>query len=155
MRRRLPIKTPGLTTVVAVILAALLPTLNTSSTPFAILISGFYFQLGTFILIILLFIFSYLFKAINKNTRKRGETCSKLSIKTPERRQWLRSGVFIANWVFLFLSLNQKMLAGSSLMLKWKQRHHLKTSRISAWCCTYSEGSLNLGNFQWNIHSGV
>ena len=28
----------------------------------------------------------YLFKINNKNTRKRCETCSKLTIKTPERR---------------------------------------------------------------------
>ena len=31
----------------------------------------------------------YLFKVSNKNTRKRCEICSKLTIKTPERRQWL------------------------------------------------------------------
>ena len=29
----------------------------------------------------------YLFKVNNRNTRKRCETCSKLTIKTPERRQ--------------------------------------------------------------------
>ena len=29
----------------------------------------------------------YLFKVNNKNTRKRCEICSKLTIKTPERRQ--------------------------------------------------------------------
>ena len=29
----------------------------------------------------------YLFKVNNGNTRKRCETCSKLIIKTPERRQ--------------------------------------------------------------------
>ena len=28
-----------------------------------------------------------LFKVNNRNTRKRGEICSKLAIKTPERRQ--------------------------------------------------------------------
>ena len=30
----------------------------------------------------------YLFKVSNKNTRKRCEICSKLTIKTPERRHW-------------------------------------------------------------------
>ena len=54
------------------------------------------------------FIFSYMcivnpakiysFKVNNRNTRKRCEMCSKLTIKTPERRQWLRSGVFIVNF---------------------------------------------------------
>ena len=31
----------------------------------------------------------------NRNTRTRLEICSKLTIKTPERRYWRRSGVFI------------------------------------------------------------
>ena len=38
----------------------------------------------------------YLFK-INRNTRKRCEVCSKLTIKAPERRQWRRSDVFTVN----------------------------------------------------------
>ena len=37
----------------------------------------------------------YLFKLNNRNTRKRYEIRSKLTIKTPERR---RSGVFIVNF---------------------------------------------------------
>ena len=32
---------------------------------------------------------NYMFKVNNRNTRTRYEICSKLSIKTPERRQWL------------------------------------------------------------------
>ena len=52
----------------------------------------------------------YLFKVNNRNTRTRCEICSKLTIKTPERR----SGVFIVNFenishlvlVFLLLTLN-------------------------------------------------
>ena len=55
-------------------------------------------------------------KVSNRNTRgKRYEICSKLSIKTPERRQWHRSGVFIVNFehishlvlVFLLLTLSK------------------------------------------------
>ena len=42
---------------------------------------------------------SYLFEFNTRNTRKRCEICSKLTIKTPERRQWPRS-------VFLLLILN-------------------------------------------------
>ena len=49
----------------------------------------------------------------NTNTRTRCEICSKLTIKTPERRQWHRSGIFIVNFkyishlvlVFLLLTL--------------------------------------------------
>ena len=37
----------------------------------------------------------YLLKVNNKNTRARSEICSKLTIKTPDRLQWRRSGVFI------------------------------------------------------------
>ena len=56
----------------------------------------------------------YLLKVNNRNTRARCETCSKLTIKTPERRHWRRSGVFIVNLehvsrlvlVFLLLTLN-------------------------------------------------
>ena len=40
----------------------------------------------------------YLFKVNNKNTRKRCEISSKLTIKPPERCQWRRSGDFIVNF---------------------------------------------------------
>ena len=37
-------------------------------------------------------------KVNNRNTRARCEICSKLTIKTPKRRHWRRSGVFIVNF---------------------------------------------------------
>ena len=57
----------------------------------------------------------YLFKVNNRSTRKRCEICSKLTIETPERRQWRLSGIFIVNFenishlllVFLLLTLNK------------------------------------------------
>ena len=57
----------------------------------------------------------YLFKGNNKNTRKWCERCSKLTMKTPERRYCRHSGVFIVNFehilrlflVFLLLPLNK------------------------------------------------
>ena len=62
----------------------------------------------------------YLFKVNNRNTRKRCDICSKLTIKTPEQRHWRRSDVFIVNFerisylflLFLLLNLNKLMLAG-------------------------------------------
>ena len=39
-----------------------------------------------------------MFKVKNGNTRTRCELCLKLTIKTPEGRCWLRSGVFIVNF---------------------------------------------------------
>ena len=56
-----------------------------------------------------------MFKVNNRNTRARCEICSKLTIKTPERRQWSRSGIFIVNFehilhlalLFLFADFEQ------------------------------------------------
>ena len=57
----------------------------------------------------------YLIKVNNRNTRKRCEIFSKLTIKTPEWRRCRRSGVFIVNFenisqlfpVFLLLTLSK------------------------------------------------
>ena len=52
-----------------------------------------------------------MFKVSNRNTRTKCEVCSKLTIKTPERHQWRRSGIFIVNFenisdfVLMFLLL--------------------------------------------------
>ena len=43
---------------------------------------------------VLVFPSIHLLKVDNRNTRTRCEMCSKLTKKTPERRQWFRSGVF-------------------------------------------------------------
>ena len=58
---------------------------------------------------------NYIFKVNNKNTRTRCVICSKLTIKTPERHHWCRSGVFIVNFehishlvlAFLWLTLSR------------------------------------------------
>ena len=55
-----------------------------------------------------------LLKVNNRNSRKKCEICSKSTKKTPERRHWRFSGVFIVNFehishlvlVFLLLTLN-------------------------------------------------
>ena len=67
-----------------------------------------------------------LFKFSNRNTRKRYEIWSKLTIKTPEWyhwHHWRRSGVFIVNFEhishffkFLLLTLNKYMFAGIRLV---------------------------------------
>ena len=41
---------------------------------------------------------NYMFKVNNRNTRKRCEICSKLTIKIPEQRHWPRFRVFIVNF---------------------------------------------------------
>ena len=58
---------------------------------------------------------NYMFEVNNRNTRKRFDICSKLTIKAPERRQWRRLDVFIVNFehishhflVFLLLTLSR------------------------------------------------
>ena len=58
---------------------------------------------------------NYMFKVNNRNIRAKCEICSKLTIKTPERCHWRRSGVFIVNFehisylalMFLLLTLNK------------------------------------------------
>ena len=52
-----------------------------------------------------------MFKVNNRNTRGRSEIWSKLTIETPERRQWRRSGVFIVN----FEHISQVVLSVSSV----------------------------------------
>ena len=57
----------------------------------------------------------YLLKVKNRNTKERWEICSKLTIKTAERRQWCHLGVFIVNFdnmshlflMFLFVDFEQ------------------------------------------------
>ena len=61
-----------------------------------------------------------LFQVNNRNTRKRCEICSKLTIKTLERRHLNFFVVFIVNFenishhffVFLLFTLSKKILAG-------------------------------------------
>ena len=62
----------------------------------------------------------YLFKFNNENTRIICEIYSQLTIKTPDRRHWRRSDVFIVKFenisqldlVFPWLTLNKQMPAG-------------------------------------------
>ena len=46
----------------------------------------------------------HMYNVNKKNTRKRCEICSKLTIKTPERRHWLCSGVFSLLNLNMFLT---------------------------------------------------
>ena len=43
----------------------------------------------------------YLLKFNNRNTRTLCKICSKLTIKTPKRHHWCRSGVFIVNFEYI------------------------------------------------------
>ena len=55
---------------------------------------------------------TYMLKVNDRNSRTRCEISSELTIKTPEQRQWRRSGVIVVNFedilhlVLVFLLLN-------------------------------------------------
>ena len=80
----------------------------------------------------------YLHTVNIRNTRTKCKICSKLTLKTPERRHWRRSGVFIVNFehishlvlVFLLLTLNRQMPAGlmSDIFLLWVTSVKFKSS---------------------------
>ena len=69
----------------------------------------------------------YLLEVNSWNTRK-SEICSKLTIKTLERRQWCCFGIFIVNFehilqpflLFQLLTLNMQMLAGLDVAQMFK-----------------------------------
>ena len=71
----------------------------------------------------------YLFKVNNRNTRKRIEISSKLTIKTSKHCHWCLYGVFIVNFKhfatfflkFLLLTLRMRLFAGSELGLQIKR----------------------------------
>ena len=60
----------------------------------------------------------------NRSTRPRYGICSKLTIKTPERRYWCRFSVFIVNYghilhlVFLLLTVNMLLPAGYCVLVR-------------------------------------
>ena len=61
----------------------------------------------------------YLFKFSNRDTRKKCEVCSKLTIKTPERRHGRRFGVSVVNFEHisrLMLNLSRYLFA----RIAWK-----------------------------------
>ena len=68
----------------------------------------------------------YLFTVNNRNARTMCETCSKLTIKTPEQCQWRRSGVFIASlkrfhtlfWCFYCWLWTSKCFLGDGLKIQ-------------------------------------
>ena len=63
----------------------------------------------------------YLFKVSNRNTRKMCEICLQLTMKTPERRNWRRSGVFIVN----FEHISHLLLVFRGSIVTFEQAYHV------------------------------
>ena len=78
----------------------------------------------------------YLFKVNRRNTRKRCEICSKLTIKTPERRQW-QWFYFFYHWLW-----TGKCLLGCPSF--W-----IKQSRKETWMCEICS-KLPIKRLQWS-----
>ena len=76
---------------------------------------------------------NYMFKVNNRSSRTRCEICSKLTIKTPERRQWRRSSVFPAI-IHLFKINNRttrrKWEMCSKLTIKTPEWRHWRLSDV-------------------------
>ena len=70
----------------------------------------------------------YLFKINIGNTRIMYEICSKLAIKTPERRQWRRSGVFMINFEQVSLFFGVSIIDFEQINACWDTTF-LKTSK--------------------------
>ena len=83
----------------------------------------------------------YLIRINNRNTEK-GEICSKIIIKTLERQQQCRSGVFIVNFenilntflVFPLLNLNRQMFPGEGINIleSWDYLYRFSKTRKGA-----------------------
>ena len=81
---------------------------------------------------------NYMFKVNNKNTRTRCEIRSKLTIKTPERRQWRCSSVFIVNFETLLVHLKEtieirvddllQLIKTNEKFLTWESRFQVHPS---------------------------
>ena len=74
----------------------------------------------------------YVFNVKNGNTRTMCDTCSKLTIKTPEGRHWRCSGAFIVNsehnsHIFLVV----QMFTVNKQMFCWVGKHMIKISNKS------------------------
>ena len=62
---------------------------------------------------------SYLLNSNNKNTRKRREICSNITIKTPERRQWRLCGVSIVNSEHILLLSSISIVQFEQVNFSW------------------------------------
>ena len=103
----------------------------------------------------------YLFKFKNRNTRKRCEVSSKLTIKTPERRHNVVLVFLLLLWTYFrpfpsvpFLTFNKSMLAQKIISFSWSKsisdkylylmlfkKKHLKELQFN---CQFSKNVVNI-----------
>ena len=83
----------------------------------------------------------YLFKVVDGETRTMYEICSKLTIKTPERRQWCLVSLLLTwnrfHTLFLWITLNKKILSGEVLCQWAKYLWISELARSVAYFCFF------------------
>ena len=81
----------------------------------------------------------YMFKVNNRNSRTRCEICSKLTIKTPERRQWNRT----RQNRHLHCHRHYKKFIFGSRIFFWKNRLFMSnTPQYSSWAYLFLQTNL-------------
>ena len=63
---------------------------------------------------------NYMFKVNNRYTRTKSEISSKLTIKTPERRQWRCAGVFVVNFEHFTPCSSVSIVNFEHVIVGWK-----------------------------------
>ena len=103
-----------------------------------------------------------MFQVNNWNSRKRCETCGKLTIKTTKLHHWRHSGVFIVNFVQYFTSFSSFfycwLFAGKYLLCKlcstlsnWLQQQFYCYIEVGYWrnCLWFWWEILSAQGFHW------
>ena len=78
-------------------------------------------------MILLKHIIQLIFDCLKSTIETLEKVCSKLTVKTPERRHWRRSGIFIVNFnhishfflEFLLLTLNKLNVSWEAIIYQW------------------------------------
>ena len=101
----------------------------------------------------------YLFRVNNRNNRRRCKICSKLTIKTLERRQWHHCGIFIVTYFSPFCTIAISIITLYSSFFQYSAVVILQYREIFKWHKTVVQNLFKNICFQWpcqitarNIH---
>ena len=99
----------------------------------------------------------YLLKINNRNTRTRCEICPKLTRKTPERRQWRRSGVSIVNFEYFTPCSNVSTVNFEHIITGWDSAQPTKftlylTKIFKSFCRSKFYEFLNFFKFSYALY---
>ena len=94
-------------------------------------------------------------KVNNISTRKRCKICSELTIKTPERRQWRRSCVFIVNFEYISHVFSRVSIVNfKQVNVSWVENSNLQVLELALElkivCFVVSVNPVNIYLFKFN-----